>query len=195
MKQMEKRWEQTIEAIKVRHPELEVKLKSEDRLSKLINKIMFWRNYMTASTTTYPKILMSDRRMGWAPTLQHEWVHYEDEVTFFGLFKRLPKKLNTFLFYMAYAFPQNLCVLALLAPLHPMFLLALLSLLPLPAPLRMIAEIRAFRRTVELGGNVDNIVNMFADSSYWFMWPFKRHVRKLLKKPSPYKELMDKAWE
>jgi len=136
--------------------------------------------------------------------LMHETIHAYDR-----------KKVGSFLFSVAYLFPQ---ILALLAPVGAalalitqnaswlwMFL-SLLFLAPIPAPFRAWFEIRANRSDVAFTkkivyGNrsgdevpenyVELISNRYVNGEYYFMWPFRAHVKKLLKiKP----DISDKAY-
>lgn len=107
-------------------------------------------------------------------TLEHEWVHLLDQQTFFGLLPWLPALINRYLFVFCY------------------FLV-----LPWPGFFRAWAELRAYRRTLELveepyyDAYLDHCVKQFTGASYLFMWPFPEQVRRLLQKPSPYREKMD----
>ena len=168
-----------------------------------------WRRWPDINTTFYPAVWV-DSREEWeqrprnkARMLQHEWVHLKDAESFFGLLPRSLKYLNVGLFYAAYAMPQLLAVLALLAPAavvlgappdHWWLALFILLLLPFPAYGRMKAEVRAYRRTIELGGDPERVVEHFVGSSYWYMWPFRKYVLKELVKPSPYKAEMNEVW-
>jgi hypothetical protein len=184
------KWTELEDDIRAKTPEFKVVHKSEDRRSKILSKFIFWMPYMDVYTTSWPKFLVPDTRLRYHVG-EHEWVHLIDQETFFGLLPKFPKRLNLILFFVAYGMPQLLSLLSVLAFISPLFLLSLLFLLPLPSPVRMWAEMRAFRRSVELGRDPDLIVKMFIDKTYFFMWPFKKHVLKMLKKPSPYKEMMD----
>lgn len=172
----------------------DIKNKEDSRFQRFLGKIVFYVKYMSIWTTLYPKVWKPKDAALRLDVLQHEGVHLLDGQTLFGLLPAKPvlKWLNVVLFSISYGFPQIFAVLAVFAILNLWWLLALLLLLPLPAPFRMIAEIRAYRRSRELGRAVEPMVKNFADSSYWFMWPFKKHVRKLMMKDSPYKGEMDK---
>lgn len=192
------RWQNTLEAIKLRHPEVKLVNKKTNVFSKLIAKILFFTKYQRFWTTIYPKIYVPDTTFDGqhnAKVLQHEWVHLEDAATMFGLLRWMPWEINSVLFGLLYLFPLPLALLSLLAFWNPLWLLALVFLLPVPAPIRMIAEVRAYRRSVELGDSIELTAEKFTGSSYYFMWPFKKHVSKLLAKPSPYKAMMDDAWK
>ncbi len=165
-----------------------------------------WSTWMNFTTTFYPRVQFSDTQT-WndkplksARTLQHEWVHLRDAETFFGLLPKKLRYLNVLLFTIAYASPQ---VFVLLAPFAVMFdashnhmwLFLLLMILPIPSPLRMYAEMRAYRRSRELGADIEHMTEAFTTLKYWKMWPFKHAVMKLLMKPSPYKHEMDEVWQ
>jgi hypothetical protein len=136
--------------------------------------------------------------------LMHETIHAFDR-----------KKYGTVLFSAAYLFPQ---ILALFAPVGVLaaiisgnvswlwLLLALLFLAPIPAPFRMWFELRANRADIsfvkkvvynnrtgdEIPGNyIELIANRYCNGEYYFMWPFRAHIIKLLKaKP----DVSDKAY-
>jgi hypothetical protein len=176
-------------------PGFEVRLKKTSRFQRLIGKLAFFNNYMGFWTTMYPKIWAAEldaAALRKYNTLQHEGVHLLDAKTLFGLLKRTPAMLNAVLWYILYFFPQCLAVLAIFMVFNRWMALFLLFAAPWPAPFRMISEVRAFRRSLELGADEEKIVKRFTTSDYYFMWPFEKHVRKLLLKPSPYKEEMDK---
>lgn len=189
-------WDRIVAAIKRDIPQFKTINKKDSKLSKIIAKVLFFTNYMQFFTTRYPNVYLPDRPIHLQRNprvLQHEWVHLLDQQTFFGLLPFMPAKINYAMFAVAYLMPQLLALLALLAIWNPWWLLCLAFLAPIPAPGRMIAELRAYRRSRETGGEVRALVKKFSDSSYYFMWPFKKHVAKLLLKDSPYKEKMDKA--
>lgn len=165
-----------------------------------------WSTWMNFTTTFYPRVHFSntqtwnDKPLASARTLQHEWVHLKDAETFFGFMPKELRYLNVLLFSMAYASPQ---IIALLTPLAMMldsthsymWLFLLTMLLPIPSPMRMYAEIRAYRRSRELGADMEHMTEAFATMKYWKMWPFKQTVMKLLMEPSPYKHEMDVVWQ
>lgn len=193
------RWDKTAAAIRVGIPKFQAIPKIHHRWSRIIAKVMFWMDYMQAFTASWPNVYLPDRpiEQQYKPEkLQHEWTHLIDEETFFGLLKFMPKRFNKWLFFFAYATPQILALLALhvFVAYNWWWLAALLFLLPLPSPFRTWAELRGYRRSRELGADVDALVTRFTTVKYWFMWPFKNHIRKLLLKPSPYKDEMDEAW-
>lgn len=192
-------WERLVEAIKQDVPGFEVVNKKSSWLSKLIAKVAVWMSYMDVFTTIYPRVFLPDRPVQeqFQPrVLEHEWVHLKDQGTMFGLVKtknRFVRKMLSLVWVALYFTPQTLAVFAALAFVNLWWLLALLFLLPLPSPFRMWAEMRAHRRTRELGFDKQYMVEPFTKWTYYLMWPFKRHVLKMLDKPSPYKDEMDKA--
>lgn len=164
------------------------------------------KQWMRFNTTLYPYVYVNSRRrwvedpQGIARMLQHEWVHLKDAETLFGVSPIQLKWLNVALFYILYVTPQCLALLAVSAPiavlagapsLHWLLLLLLLFAAPIPSPLRTLTELRGYRRSIELGGNVEGRVENFVDSSYYWMWPFRKWVEKHLRRPSPYKAMMD----
>lgn len=165
-----------------------------------------WSTWVSFTTTFYPRVYFSDiktwndKPLASARTLQHEWVHLRDAETFFGLLPKKLRYLNVLLFTIAYVSPQVIALLAPLAmmldPTHNyMWLLLLGALFPIPSPMRMYAEIRAYRRSRELGADVEHMTEAFTTMKYWKMWPFKQAVMKLLMETSPYKHEMDEVWQ
>lgn len=185
-------------------PNFSVKEKDESNLQKFLCKILFFLKYSNSFTTFYPTVWRPitkeiDRKHNHV-ILQHEWVHLKDARTLFGKLK--PSRFNVFLFSVLYIFPQCLSILALLTFVNLYFLGFLVFLLPFPAPFRYYAELRAYRRTLELTPNkdkekrVENIAKSLSGSKYYFCIPFKNLIVKdINKSSSPYKEEMDKAME
>jgi len=190
-----KKWSNTEKYLEKKVGNFEVRNKEDSKTHKLLGKILFWTKWNSVWTTFYPKVWKSKSKLKDYRTLQHEAVHLLDAQTFFGLLPVKLKWFNVFLFTLIYSVPQILALLALLAFVNLWWLLCLLFLLPIPAPGRMIAEIRAYRRTRELGRSSNRISYEFSNSSYLYMWPFRRHVRKMLLKDSPYKKEMDALLE
>ena len=198
-------WGRLVASIKQDIPGFDVRYKEEDAFQKLIGKVSFWNDYMAFTTTLYPVVWLSTRAPPEAPppraTREHAWVHLKDATTFFGLLPFLPASINSRLFNLAYLFPQVLAVFGLLGFVFPPALICLLALAPIPAPVRMWAEMRAYRRSVELNSSsperreraLNEYVTAFTSSEYWFMWPARTWVRTKLQEPSPYKDVMDAA--
>jgi len=202
------RWDRTVEAMKADVPGFDIGYKTENKLQRLITKIMFWGDYMQFVSTLAPKVYFQTResveeRWPWE-TLQHEWVHLKDADTFYGLLPFKMRVVNRLLFAVAYLTPQIFAVGAFGAfgafwNLSWLWcLLFLLFLLPIPSPFRAWAEIRGYRRSVETWPEetreerIALIVPNFTGPSYYFMLPFKGWVLKLLTSgSSPYREQMD----
>lgn len=118
-------------------------------------------------------------------TLAHETIHEYDR-----------KRLGSFLFTLFYLSPQILAVFSLLAIFaiwSPWWLLCLLFLgflAPIPSPGRAYLEIRGYQMNVALmrrifNENTEQYIDWAADTqfngpSYYFMFPFKKHVEKKL---------------
>lgn len=195
------RWDRLLTAVGKDIPGFRIAYKDESKFQRFLNSISFFNDYMSGNTTLYPVIYFENRKMVYAnhpvETLEHEWVHLKDAKTFFGLLPFMPSWVNSKLFYLSYLFPQILAVGVLLIPLFPAFFLCAFFFLPLPAPFRMWAEIRAYRRSLELSthkkSSIINYTKHFTSQEYFFMWPFKNQIIRLLQKPSPYKEEMDAA--
>lgn len=122
-------------------------------------------------------------------TLAHETVHEYDR-----------KRLTTPVFTLLYLFPQILGILALLAILAIWFgpgwlwcLGFILFLAPIPSPGRMWIELRGYQTNMMLAKYVgkwntpeglewvaEYYSKQFTGSGYYFMWPFRKHVIKLL---------------
>lgn len=188
------KWDKTKTFLKEKIKGFQIRNKNESVAQKILAKIMFWMPNAMSNTwlTIYPTVWRPTRHDRDYTTLQHEGVHLLDVQTFFGLLPKNNRWINMCLFIIVYGFPQIFALLAFLAFYNLWWLLALLFLLPLPAPGRMLAEMRAYRRSVELGRDVDTIIPNFVTSKYYWMWPFKKHTRKMLTKNSPYKRQMDR---
>lgn len=189
-------WNKTVEAITKDIPEFEIAYKDKSNFSLFVGKLV--PSYLRMFTTIFPKVYLGvkstlEEQMNFR-VLQHEWVHLKDQKTFFGLLPFLHAKVNLVLFLLCYFLPHLLALLALLAITGNLWwLLVLLFLAPLPSPIRMISEMRGYRRSRELGIPIELLVPKFVGLSYYVMWPFKKHVERLLLKESPYKEEMDKT--
>lgn len=190
------KWDRTVVYLKERIKKFEVKNKEDSWFQVLLGKLMFYSSYSEMWTSLYPKVWKPKGRIKDYRTLQHEGVHLIDAQTFYGKVKAYPalKWISVATFSFLYLFPQILFLLSLLAIGGNLWwLLCLLFLLPLPAPGRMMAEIRAYRRTVEIDSRtIESIVENFVKKDYYFMWPFPKHVKILLLKSSPYRNEMDK---
>lgn len=184
-------WESTLNHLKNNVKGFELKIKEESKGQRLIAKLTFWNDYMKMWTTLYPKVYKPKLAKEKVDVLQHEMVHLLDAETLFGKSSKKLKYLNVFLFSFLYACPQILVAFSLLAFINPLWLLCLVFALPLPAPFRALAEARAYKRSIELGGNEELVIRNFKNSKYYWMLPSTKLIKKMLSKPSPYKELMD----
>lgn len=191
-------WDKTVKYIESKVEGFEVKIKDGVWHQILIDKILFFMPFMQFWSALYPKVWMPGNREEHYRVLQHEAVHLLDAQSFYGLlpaWKGL-KWINVLLFAICYGAPQLLGFLALLAfGGNLWWLCCVLFFLPLPSPGRMLAEMRAYRRSRELGRPIETMMDAFITSKYYYMWPFKGHVEKMIMKPSPYKEEMDKILE
>lgn len=173
----------------VREWEVKVRYKDESAFMKLCGTLAFFSpGFMTDVTTTlgntinFPsrKWVKEDYAGAWQ-TLCHELVHVVD-------YRRLGKL--GWLFWIGYAMPQGLFVLALLGiPFQSWwFLLFLLSLAPLPAPWRKWAEMRGYAMSMAThywthGGGIpldwkEYVIEKFVGPTYYWMWPFRGAVER-----------------
>jgi hypothetical protein len=178
---------------------LEIRYKDEMRFHRILKIISGWSKMTTA---LYPRIYFptknTDSPKNRLRILQHEWIHLRDAQTFFGQLPKKMKWINVPLWYICYLFPQILVLSALATPIlallgNPWSLLGLLGLvfvLPIPAPFRMLSELRAYRHDVFVGRPIDDVIDNFVSFKYWYMWPFKKQLRKLLLKTPPYHAIM-----
>ena len=199
----QKTWDNFVAAIKADIPGFEFRYKTESTLFKLLQKVFWFVNQASYTTTVFPYIYWATKESEEAmhlSTLEHEWVHLKDCRTFFGQLPGALWPLNLLMFMFLYAFPQILGVLAALAivaafthnPWWLLWLLALVFCAPWPSPTRAWIEVRAYRRSIELGRTVERAAAPFFTAGYYWMWPFKAHTEKWLEGgTSPYKEEMD----
>jgi len=161
---------------------VKVRSKALSNFHRLISTLLFFtKGYMEHYWTTIGYVISYPERARWH-TVFHEGVHAVQA-----------KRYTRVLFGLLYLFPQVLSTLALLAFVFSWWwLLALLFLLPIPAPFRMLFELEAYCLTVKiqqwrLGPSssmtnfIDRILKQFTGPSYWFMWPFKNMIRRKLK--------------
>lgn len=185
------RWNHVVAAISDDVEGFEVCFKDESSFHRLLGFFSVWSwstndqgervyGYMDMTTTMGNKIWFPSEAYVQehlpANTLEHEWVHMKDAQTFFGWLSFLPAVLNRMLFSVVY-----------------------LVVLPWPGFVRAYAELRAYRRSLELVPEEKHeqykawVLEQFTGPSYLYMWPFPKQVERLLEAPSPYKELMDRA--
>lgn len=140
--------------------------------------------YTTINDTVYVPKGFSQDEQSFMEVIAHESVHAYDA-----------KRLSFPLFALLYLSPQLLAILLLpLAFITPWFLFVLALLAPIPALFRTWFEVRGFRCSIlfarKLYGVVDMkdvhafIVDNFVTSKYYFMFPFKGTLEKILKDES-----------
>lgn len=184
------RFNELIKVIESDIPGFNIQFKTDSGVHQIIARLMFWINttdpetgdthypYLETFTTVfgatvwYPSPEYIEKNLPWQ-VLEHEWVHLKDSQTFFGWLPRALSPINRALYSLIYILP------------------------PILSPGRAYIEIRGYRRSLELVSDEDreetleHIIKQFTGASYLWMWPFPGQVRKMLEKPSPYRELMD----
>lgn len=187
----QERWNRVVTAITNDIEGFEVKFKDESNFHKLLGRLSIWswsRNNEGQRTYGYMDMTTTMGNKVWFPsneyvsqtlpsqTLEHEWVHMKDGQTFFGWLPFIPAFINRTMMNIMY-----------------------IGCLPWPGFVRAYAEIRAYRRSLELVEDERRetykswVIEQFTGPSYFFMWPFRSHIERLLEDPSPYREEMDKA--
>lgn len=180
------------EYVEEKIPGFAVHQKSSSRVMRFLGSVLFFvPTFMTSFVTTlYPKIYVPDlsrwksNHTGTLKTLSHEYVHLSDR-----------KRLG-FLFNLIYLSPQVFALLALLSFYNLWFLFALFLLLPLPSIGRTWAEVRGYRMTMAVHFwltsnkyNIEYLTKHFIGSNYYWMWPFKSHIKNILEKE--YKKIQN----
>ena len=161
---------------------LQVKFKDESLFMKILGLILFFNpRFMTHYTTTIGSTVyfanrkwLEENQDSAAHVLAHELVHIGDA-----------EEAGSLIFSYGYLFPQSFAVLSLFSIISsPWWLLSLLFLLPLPAPMRTYFEFRGYAMTdatyYKSSGQFTDIEWMsgqFTSGSYFFMWPFKGDVQ------------------
>lgn len=176
-------------------PKYESINKEDSKLMRFIAKLMFFnKKYMDSFITTIGQKIYwpsDDRNFD---TLAHEFVHIVDY---------LQKPIR---FILGYAFPQILAlpgilflltlpiwlllmVFSVISPWWLLILVSLLFLLPIPAPFRKKSEIRGYGMSCRVRMwrygfidtyTFDHYVRSFTSSTYYYMWPFEKKIRKEL---------------
>ena len=177
--------------MKERMPSFKIEYKDESSFMKRLGKALFFnKGFMTNYTTTigttvyFPKRKDVEANPGsYFYTLAHEYVHAWDAHNAPVIFPTI------------YLLPQLLALLSLgafLAFINPWFLLCLFALLflaPIPSPGRGWAELRGYGMSCKVRkwqhGSVredylDSRIEAFTGPGYYFMWPFKKSVRRTL---------------
>jgi len=159
---------------------------------KFIGKVMFFnRGYLTGFVSTFGSRVYWTSRVDfeanprWSfKVLAHEYVHLWDAKQTKGWFS------------FSYIMPQLFVLLGLLAVFAVWFsswwlmaLSALVCALPLPAYWRMKWEYRGYTMSMACNAwkhgdvqdsTIDKLVAHFTSGEYYFMWPFKRAMKRRL---------------
>lgn len=173
-------------------PKLKIKYKNHSWFMKLLSVVFFFSpGFMTRYTTTigntvyFPsKEFVQKHEVSSCIIVLHELVHLYDQ-----------KIMSKSLFLFTYLFPQILspiCLLLIfLLTWKIMLPLAIIFALPIPAVFRMYWEKRAYfssfyvlqllasklKFNPHLKAQEHIFLRYFHDSSYYFMWPFKKAIR------------------
>lgn len=198
--------ERQVEAIRGDEPRFNVKYKDESRIHRLLTRI--FPVHGDTTTFIYPNVWFQSREeyesmpQHSISTLQHEWVHIKDAVTFFGLSHIRLRLLNVLAFYTLYVMPQLFGIISLVCAACMLLcgcgissaycLIGLIFLLPWPSPGRTFIEMRAYRRSHERGAHVLDVLMSLTSSTYYFTtWARSSMLYDALKRSSPYRDEMD----
>jgi len=195
-----------VQLVKQTIPDFEIRYKNESWSSKVL-AVLVWifnRDYLKKYTTTrYPRVYFPSREFVSGNTtrafkiLMHEFVHLWDR-----------KSKGWFRFTLGYLFPQILAlvflvllVVALVAPtpgpvawikwvvVAVLGIGTLVSVAPLPAPLRTKLELRGYAMNLAVNfwrhgsireSSFDWIIPKFTGWDYYRMWPYENDVRRRL---------------
>ena len=162
-------------------PRFEVRGKRDSTLMRVVDRLLFFNpHFMDRYVTTfYPRIYVPDGP--WQQrsiesrisVLAHEYVHLRDR-------QRLGWSFN--LLYLA---PQIFSLCAIGAIWNPWWLLSILFLLPWPSPGRTWLELRGYTMSIAMHwslrgerANLSWIETQFTGSNYYWMWPFRRTLKR-----------------
>lgn len=180
---------------------LKVKFKNESSLMKLLGFLLFFnKKFMSNYTTTIGSTVyfpseewLNERKDSAAIVLAHELVHIADS-----------RQVSGFVFSYCYLLPQILSLLSLFAIFSSSWwLISLIFLLPVPAPMRTHYELRGYAMTeavhfkaTGIFTDIGWVADQFTTSSYFFMWPFRENImeriaenRDLIRKNSLSKKI------
>lgn len=162
--------------------DLDIKFKDESIFMKMLGFILFFNpSFMKSYTTTIgntvyfsSRVWLKENEESAARVLAHELVHIADA-----------DEAGSFIFSYSYLFPQSFAILSMIAIFGSFWwLLCLLFLLPMPAPMRTYFELRGYAMsdavTFKSEGqftNIDWMSGHFTSSDYFFMWPFKNDIQ------------------
>ena len=153
---------------------IEIAYKDESKFMQLLGKLLFFnKRFMTSYTTTISDTVyfpsrdsVKQNRDTAALVLGHELQHVNDA-----------HKMTFPIFALMYLSPQIFALLAILAIwFSPLWLLALVCLLPIPSPGRTVLELHGYAVSTVLirrwcSWRAD-CVSQFTTSAYYWMWPF-----------------------
>jgi len=178
------------EVVLQNNPKMTVRLKADSFRQRAIG-LLFWlfnpfymTRYITVlgDTIWLPAKVLSEHAL--FEVLVHENVHIKQK-----------NKYGAFLYSLAYLFPLTLIFLGIPLAIFVskwFLLLAGLSLAPLPAAFRFYFEVEAYRTTLILMRDrgvvsiesltqvVAWVVEQLSTKLYYFTWPFKKHIEKVL---------------
>ena len=160
---------------------IEIKFKDESFFMKILSFTLFFNpRFKTNYITTIGKKIyfpsqqwLKENRDSASRVLAHEYVHVLDSI-----------EAGSFIFSYSYLFPQVLATLSLCSLSGNLWwLLSLLFLLPIPAPMRCHYELRGYAMSDAVSYKVfgeflpiDFIEKQFLTSAYYYMWPFKHDI-------------------
>jgi hypothetical protein len=187
------------------NPKFKIKNKSESKLFKILKPILklinpkFFDDYITTmfGTMWVTNTFYEKRPIEALAIVAHEGVHEYDR-------KRFP----LFVFELLYMSPQWFSLIFLiLAIFHSWWWLiaTIIFLGPLPSPGRFYLEMRGYATeklwskyfyTNDWDPNEFIVFQLSNIRTYWGTWPFKKNIRKKLKKPvdeneKVYKDMLD----
>lgn len=164
---------QALEIAQKHFPGLKIKYKNESFFMKFLSLVLFFNpEFKTKFITTIGKTIyfpskefIENNNTSATHILCHELVHINQS--------------NDKFFSIKYLFPQILATFSLLAFIHPIFLIFLLFLAPIPAYFRSKYEYEAYvvslyckfkaNENFDTLLSINSIVNNFTGSSYYYM--------------------------
>ena len=167
-------------------PGFKIKNKKQSLLMKILGRLLFFNpQFMSRYVSViYPVMYVPDfpfkanDHVSATELLAHEYVHLRDRKSMGPLFNFL------------YLSPQILAVFGFLGfSYSPWFMLFFLFALPWPSPGRAWLEYRGYRMSLavmywlrpslHIDSAIDFVTYQFTSSNYFWMMPFKGHVRRL----------------
>ena len=162
--------------------QIEILFKDESLFMKILSFVLFFNprfktNYITTigKKIYFPsKKWLEENRNSAAAVLAHEFVHVSDSI-----------ESGVSIFSYGYLFPQVLATLSICSVSGNLWwLLFLLFILPIPAPMRCYYELRGYAMSDAVSYKttgeflpIEFIEKQFLTSAYYYMWPFKYDIR------------------